>query len=270
MATKRKKAATPKKKRSVKPKETVVAVTSFNDGLSGGGVRAKQKAATEKALSTLITTKSGEVVSVSALRKEFVQRWRDEEKAMSAVIVCVLNMGRILVEANPKTKGPKALPHGEFEAMVREDFKMDPATARKFMIIANHSVISNRAHVHDLPPSWGTLYELTKVPVPRLEAKIKDGTVNANMERKDVKPLLPAQNSKKKKYETNDDPEEEMPTQEEADESYQDTLYDHACLIVDERMSGETRQRFFAYLRSNYNVEVEQSQAQRERQGLPA
>jgi hypothetical protein len=45
---------------------------------------------------------------------------------------------------------------------------------------------------------------------------------------------------------------DDMPTAEEANESYQGTLYDHACLIVDEEMSGETRQRFFAHLKRKY------------------
>lgn len=51
-----------------------------------------------------------------------------------------------------------------------------------------------------------------------------------------------------------DGQDDDLPTAEEADESHQNTLYDHACLIVDEEMSGETRQRFFAHLRSKYNI----------------
>jgi DNA-binding Lrp family transcriptional regulator len=42
-----------------------------------------------------------------------------------------------------------------------------------------------------------------------------------------------------------------MPTAEEAEESYQDTLYDQACLLL-ESMADETRQRFFAHLRGKY------------------
>ena len=38
-----------------------------------------------------------------------------------------------------------------------------------------------------------------------------------------------------------------MPTDEESDQSHQEALYDQACLIL-ERMSGETRQRFFAHI----------------------
>ena len=38
-----------------------------------------------------------------------------------------------------------------------------------------------------------------------------------------------------------------MPTEEEADESWQNDLYDQACLLL-ERTADATRQRFFAYL----------------------
>jgi hypothetical protein len=52
---------------------------------------------------------------------------------------------------------------------------------------------------------------------------------------------------------------DEMPTQEEADEEHQRTLSHHACLIVDDEMSGETRQRFFAHLARKYHVKATQS-----------
>jgi hypothetical protein len=64
---------------------------------------------------------------------------------------------------------------------------------------------------------------------------------------------------------------DDTPTAEEADESYQTTLYDHACLIVDEEMSGETRQKFFAHLiKRKYHVSYSQSPSQSRDKGLPA
>ena len=45
--------------------------------------------------------------------------------------------------------------------------------------------------------------------------------------------------------------EDEMPTEEEAEESYQETLYDQVCLFL-ERMTDETRQRFFAHIKRVY------------------
>jgi hypothetical protein len=43
-----------------------------------------------------------------------------------------------------------------------------------------------------------------------------------------------------------------MPTEEEADESWQNDLYDQACLLL-ERMADATRQRFLGYLITDAN-----------------
>ena len=199
MATKRKKVATPKKKSSVKPKETAVAVTSFNDGLSGGGVRAKQKAATEKALSTLIVPSAARVGYVKRIKAAM----NVSNKGAAEMVRGVVQTGK---ELNIAKEG---LDHGEWLPMLKEDLQMGEDKAEMLMKIARNSVLSNSDHDRNLPPSYNTLALLARVPVPRLEAKIEDGTINPGMERKDVKPLLPANQSKKKKHKTDDDPEEE-------------------------------------------------------------
>ena len=48
---------------------------------------------------------------------------------------------------------------------------------------------------------------------------------------------------------------EEMPTEAEAHESWQNDLYDQACLFV-ERMDDETRRRFFAKLATKYDDDI--------------
>jgi hypothetical protein len=48
-------------------------------------------------------------------------------------------------------------------------------------------------------------------------------------------------------------PDDEMPTEAEAEESYQETLFDQACLLLDS-MAAATRQRFFAYLKERYQL----------------
>jgi hypothetical protein len=83
--------------------------------------------------------------------------------------------GRWLIEAK---EGENKLAHGEFEKMVRDDLKLSPDAAQQLRAIARHPVISNATHVSHLPPSWGTLYELTKVETKALEAAIKDGRVD--------------------------------------------------------------------------------------------
>jgi N6-adenosine-specific RNA methylase IME4 len=109
----------------------------------------------------------------SGFAVRIVAAWRESTLA-------ILETGRLIAAAK------KALPHGEFEAMVAEDLPFSTATARRLMIIAGDERLSDRAHVHDLPPSWGTLYELTKLDDATFEAKIADGTIRPDMERRDI------------------------------------------------------------------------------------
>lgn len=109
----------------------------------------------------------------------------------------ILEVGRILVRA----RDDKNMKHGSFEMMIRTKLPFNESTAQRLMKIAEHAVLSKAAHVQLLPPSWGTLYELTKVPEPKLIAAINDGTVNPKMQRRDVKALLPAKASRPRKSE---------------------------------------------------------------------
>ncbi len=53
------------------------------------------------------------------------------------------------------------------------------------MTISRDERLSNGAHAHVLPPHWGTLYELTRLPDDVFEAKIADGTIHPEMQRTD-------------------------------------------------------------------------------------
>jgi len=63
-------------------------------------------------------------------------------------------------------------------------------TRQMLMRIAAHPILAN--HGSRLPPCWRTLYELCKLPNEILQAKIEDGTVNPDMERRHVMALLNA------------------------------------------------------------------------------
>jgi hypothetical protein len=99
-------------------------------------------------------------------------------------VECIIEAGSLLIEAKEE------LDHGEFEAMIRDELPFTESTARRLMSIASHPVLANRAHVNVLPPSWGTLYELSKMKQEDLERAIEDGVVNSKMERKDTVALL--------------------------------------------------------------------------------
>lgn len=68
------------------------------------------------------------------------------------------------------------------------------STARKLALIGAWVSEPSRASwlpVGQLPPHWGTLYALTRVPDSELRAAIAAGTVHSGMERKDAEALVP-------------------------------------------------------------------------------
>lgn len=84
------------------------------------------------------------------------------------------------------------LPHGEWLLMAKNDLPFSHQTAAKLMVIAADERLSNDAHVRNLPISWGTLVELTKLDDETFDAAIVDGRINPKMERKDALALRPA------------------------------------------------------------------------------
>jgi hypothetical protein len=97
----------------------------------------------------------------------------------------IIETGRLLIQAKD------SLEHGQWLEMVRAELPFTGRTAQRLMAIASNPVIANAAHASLLPPSWGTLYELTKLPSVELEAKLSDGSINPRLERRDVAALLP-------------------------------------------------------------------------------
>lgn len=79
-----------------------------------------------------------------------------------------------------------ALPHGQFQIMVRRELPFSPNTARRLMTIAADPRFRNTANQSRLPNSWGTLYELTKLDGPTFTTKLADGTIRPDMMRKDI------------------------------------------------------------------------------------
>src|SRR5260221_9439189 len=71
-------------------------------------------------------------------------------------VASIIERGRVLIEAKEE------LAHGSFEATTKRHF--DIRTAQCLMKITRHPVLSNANHGSLLPPSWRTLYELTKLP----------------------------------------------------------------------------------------------------------
>ncbi len=115
---------------------------------------------------------------------EFAERiarcWR---KSLDAIF----EVGRLLIMAKER------LPHGEFEAMVESNLPFGPRHARRLMAIAEDPKLSNRTHVSVLPPTVGTLYELTKLDEEAFTARVADKTIRPDMERRDIAGAIKAE-----------------------------------------------------------------------------
>ena len=96
----------------------------------------------------------------------------------------IIGVGRQLLAAK------EACEHGEFARLfkgyasaVKEPVPFSLNTAERLMRIARHPVLANSAHVHTLPQSWGTLYELLHLDDDTLAAGIKAGEITPEMTR---------------------------------------------------------------------------------------
>lgn len=99
----------------------------------------------------------------------------------------IIETGRLLIEAK------RELPGG-FQAMIEEQLPFGARAAQMLMKIAGNPVLADAQYVSHLPPSWGTLYELTQLPQDLLREWILDGTIHPQLERKEVAMLnRPAQ-----------------------------------------------------------------------------
>jgi hypothetical protein len=133
----------------------------------------------------------------------------------------------------------------EFLAMLRDDLHITEGTSSKLKSIASHPVLSQLSHGKALPPNWSVLYALTQVPQARLISAIESGDIHPDMERKDVKALLPAPEQRDDdlppNYEGSAEPEDEASTDDEAgDEASTAQHYPIMSPLASERISGFT------------------------------
>jgi hypothetical protein len=102
----------------------------------------------------------------------------------------ILGVGQRLIAAKESCE------HGEFlrlfkghEDAVGKPVPFSVSSADKLMEIARNDVISNSEFVPNLPQSWGTLYELSKLDGETLVAGIKSGEITPDMTRAEAAAL---------------------------------------------------------------------------------
>jgi hypothetical protein len=106
--------------------------------------------------------------------KTITEKWNQ-------LVESIFETGQTLIDAKDE------LDHGDFGHMIEEELPFGPSTAQRLMAIAAHPILSNTAHGPHLPPSWRTLYELSKLPDETLLARLEDGSIRPDLERGTIK-----------------------------------------------------------------------------------
>jgi N6-adenosine-specific RNA methylase IME4 len=103
---------------------------------------------------------------------------------LAGAVEGIVAAGRHLREAR------EVIEHGRWEDWIRDDVGMSPDKALMLMSIAGHLVISNPEHARDLPASWSTLYELSRLEPSVVKRAISDGEITPETERRDARALV--------------------------------------------------------------------------------
>lgn len=115
--------------------------------------------------------------------------------AWRSTVQSIIETGQLLVEA----KADPALDHGEWLLMISQKLPFKARTAQMLMAIARDPRLTNANHGSLFPPHWRTLYEIHKLPDPLFQARIEDGTIHPECERRDI--VLYARKEQRKKHE---------------------------------------------------------------------
>jgi hypothetical protein len=62
--------------------------------------------------------------------------------------------------------------HGKWEEAIEKNLHLSSSSVHKLIAIGEHKVLSNPSCMKDLPPSWGALYELSRIDDKVLEQKL--------------------------------------------------------------------------------------------------
>ena len=102
----------------------------------------------------------------------------------------ILETGRLLCEAKPD------MPHGGWLQMIKHELPFGENTSEILMKISRNPQITKSEQIQNLPPSWGTLYELTKLDDGAWALAEDQGLIRPDVQRKQIvafrKSLVPA------------------------------------------------------------------------------
>ena len=104
----------------------------------------------------------------------------------------ILEAGHWLIEAKAN------LEHGEYLPMIEEQLPFSERTAQRLTAIADSPLMTNTTHGPYLPPSWRTLYEISRLDESTFIEAIEAGVICPEMERNDLASWRKAINRPKK------------------------------------------------------------------------
>jgi hypothetical protein len=110
-----------------------------------------------------------------------IETWRDRIVASwQKSVEAILETGRLISAAKA------ALPRGEFLKLVEKSLPFGARTAQRLMAIGADARLSNATHASHLPASWATLYEISRLSDDQFLARLADGTIRPEMERREA------------------------------------------------------------------------------------
>jgi len=125
------------------------------------------------------------VLAEATLPDVLASAWADRVR-----VHLVRTVENILAAGQELDEAKAALGHGRFEAMVTDELGMAPRTAQMFMALVRNPALVDANHGSHLPPSWRSLYELSRLPEADLTAAIEAHEVRPDMERREALQLV--------------------------------------------------------------------------------
>lgn len=135
-----------------------------------------------------------ELVAIAQYAERINAAWRQSVEG-------VIEVGRLLAQAKAD------LAAKSYAGMIEADLPFTARTAQRLIAIAQDERLTT--HVSHLPNHWGTLYELTRLDDDTFKARLNDGTICADMERRDIAQAVKANRREQRERELG---ERQLPT----------------------------------------------------------
>jgi N6-adenosine-specific RNA methylase IME4 len=110
-------------------------------------------------------------------RKKITEAWQE---LTTSTVEGIIKVGNLL------TKAKANLPHGEWLKLIEKELPITRSTTARFIKIANDERITNVAHALHLPPSWDTLYQLTRLNDKTFDRLLTKGVIRPDLQRNEI------------------------------------------------------------------------------------